>query len=113
MKYRKVQELIEMYVLTNKDKHYGAAYMFDKEVMSRIAEEIGGDMVVLPSSIHESILLRKGKDTDFDTLREMVKEVNCTQLLPTEILSDEVYQYNRDTQTLSDSGGITGRIFDA
>ena len=90
-------ELIEMYVLTNKDKHYGAAYMFDKEVMSRIAEEIGGDMVVLPSSIHESILLRKGKDTDFDTLREMVKEVNRTQLLPTEILSDEVYQYSRDT----------------
>ena len=90
-----------MYVLTNKDKHYGAAYMFDKEVMSRIAEEIGGDMVVLPSSIHESILLRKGKDTDFDTLREMVKEVNRTQLLPTEILSDEVYQYSRDTQTLS------------
>ena len=69
--------------------------------MSRIAEEIGGDMVVLPSSIHESILLRKGKDTDFDTLREMVKEVNRTQLLPTEILSDEVYQYSRDTQTLS------------
>ena len=94
-------ELIEMYVLTNKDKHYGAAYMFDTEVMSRIAEEIGGDIVVLPSSIHESILLRKGKDTDFDTLREMVKEVNRTQLLPTEILSDEVYQYSRDTQTLS------------
>lgn len=94
-------ELIEMYVLTNKDKHYGAAYMFDKEVMSRIAEEIGGDMVVLPSSIHESILLKKEKDTDFDTLREMVKEVNRAQLLPTEILSDEVYQYSRDTQTLS------------
>lgn len=94
-------ELIEMYVLTNKDKHYGAAYMFDTEVMSRIAEEIGGDIVVLPSSIHESILLKKGKDTDFDMLREMVKEVNRTQLLPTEILSDEVYQYSRDTQTLS------------
>lgn len=94
-------ELIEMYVLTNKNKHYGAAYMFDKEVMSRIAEEMGGDIVVLPSSIHESILLKKGKDTDFDTLREMVKEVNRTQLLPTEILSDEVYQYSRDTQTLS------------
>ena len=94
-------ELIEMYVLTNKDKHYGAAYMFDKEVMSRIAEEMSGDIVVLPSSIHESILLKKEKDTDFDTLREMVKEVNRAQLLPTEILSDEVYQYSRDTQTLS------------
>lgn len=31
----------------------------------------------------------------------MVKEVNRAQLLPTEILSDEVYQYSRDTQTLS------------
>lgn len=34
-------------------------------------------------------------------LREMVKEVNRTQLHPTEILSDEVYQYSRDTQVLS------------
>ena len=94
-------ELVEMYVLSNKDKHYGAAYMFDTEVMNRIAEGIGGDIVVIPSSIHESILLKKQEDTDFDILREMVKEVNRTQLHPTEILSDEVYQYSRDTQTLS------------
>ena len=94
-------EFVEMYVLSNKEKQHGAAYMFDTEVMSRIAEGIGGDLVVIPSSIHESILLKKQKDTDFDILREMVKEVNRTQLHPTEILSDEVYQYSRDTQTLS------------
>lgn len=94
-------ELVEMYVLSNREKQYGAAYMFDTEVMSRIAEGIGGDIVVIPSSIHESILLKKQKDTDFDMLREMVKEVNRTQLHPTEILSDEVYQYSRDTQVLS------------
>ena len=75
--------------------------MFDTEVMSKIAERIGGDIVVIPSSIHESILLKKQKDTDFDILRELVKEVNRTKLHPTEILSDEVYQYSRDTQTLS------------
>ena len=92
-------EFVEMYVLSNKDKQYGAVYMFDTEVMSRIAEEIGGDLVVIPSSIHESILLKK--QTDFDILREMVKEVNRTQLHPTEILSDEVYQYSLDTQVLS------------
>jgi len=94
-------ELIEMYALSNKEKQYGAAYMFDTEVMSKIAERIGGDIVVIPSSIHESILLKKQQDTDFDILREMVKEVNRTKLHPTEILSDEVYQYSRDTQTLS------------
>jgi hypothetical protein len=94
-------EFVEMYVLSNKDKQYGAVYMFDTEVMSKIAEEIGGDLVVIPSSIHESILLKKQEDTDFDILRDMVKEVNRTQLHPTEILSDEVYQYSRDTQVLS------------
>ncbi len=94
-------EFVEMYVLSNKDKQYGAAYMFDTEIMNKIAEGIGGDIVVIPSSIHESILLKRQKETDFDTLREMVKEVNRTQLHPTEILSDEVYLYSRDTQTLS------------
>lgn len=54
-------EFVEMYVLSNKDKQYGAVYMFDTKVMSKIAEEIGGDLVVIPSSIHESILLKSRK----------------------------------------------------
>lgn len=95
------ESLVEMYVLSNEERCYGAAYMFDKDMMHRIADSLDSDIVVLPSSIHETILLKKKDDLSLESLKEMVQEVNRTQLHPTEILSDEVYQYDRVTQTLS------------
>lgn len=95
------ESLMEMYVLSNEEKYYGAAYVFDEDTMSRIADRLNSDIVIIPSSIHETILLKKMDDMDFESLKEMVREVNRTQLHPTEILSDEVYQYDRETQTLS------------
>lgn len=93
--------LVEMYVLSNEEKNYGAAYMFDEDLMKSIADRLKSDLVVIPSSIHETILLKKNNDMNPELLKEMVREVNRTQLHPTEILSDEVYQYDRETQTLS------------
>ena len=95
------ESLMEMYVLSNEEKYYGAAYVFDGDTMSRIADRLNSDIVIIPSSIHETILLKKMDDMDFESLKEMVREVNRTQLHPAEILSDEVYQYDREAQTLS------------
>lgn len=94
-------KLVEMYVLTNKEKTYGAAYMFDEEVMSKIADRFGTDIVVIPSSVHETLLLKWDSGMDLKALQKMVQDVNRTQLQTIEILSDSVYQYNRETQTLS------------
>lgn len=94
-------EGVEMYVLTSKGREYGAAYVFDKVVMNYISDELGADLIVLPSSIHEGLLLVKTEDLDFDELRRMVREVNRAEVLPTEFLSDEVYLYDRKEQCLS------------
>lgn len=51
--FQEEAEQSELYVLTNRTNNYGAAYMFDGEVMNRIAESLGSDIVVIPSSIHE------------------------------------------------------------
>lgn len=92
---------IEMYVLTNKEHFHGAAYMFDEQVMGKIADELGADLLVLPSSIHETLIMKMTEDMDMEYMKDMVRTVNRTQLAENEILSNEIYQFQRDRQILS------------
>ena len=83
-----------MYVLSNADKLNGAAALLDAKTMEDISEKLGGDFVVLPSSIHETIVLPLNEDMDRHTLEAMVQDVNATQVAPEERLSDHVYAYD-------------------
>lgn len=89
------QEENPMYVLTNRSNQNGAACILYPNVLKEFAERIGSDLYILPSSIHEVILIKDQGMEDADVLRNMVKDVNRTQLAPEEVLSDEVYHYNR------------------
>ena len=90
----------EMYVLTNQSRLYGAAELLDGNMLKRIAEQLQGDYMILPSSVHELIVL---KDTDrpHNELANMVKEINSTCLAPDEVLSNHVYRYDRNTREVS------------
>ena len=97
-------ENVPIYVLSTDEAFYGAAYMFNDIVMSSLAEILEDDLIVLPSSIHESLILRKIYDTeklDIAKLREVVRDVNREHVSPEEFLSDEVYLYDRNTHQLS------------
>lgn len=85
----------QMYVLSNKTKIYGAAHMLDEKKLKDFAEKIGKDLIVLPSSIHEVILVPMCDDVRMAELNSMVQEINETQLLPEEYLSDHNYVYRR------------------
>jgi hypothetical protein len=101
----------EIYVLTNEAKIQGAACMLYENVLKEFAEKIGSDLIVIPSSVHEVLLLpdkvfrgpsesRMHQELirDFD---RMVCDVNRTEVVPDEVLSDHVYFYLRDEQKLS------------
>ena len=90
-----------MWVLSNERKMQGAAYMFDEEVMSTIAEKLGGDFIVLPSSIHEIIILKEEENMDLEYIHGMVSEVNESQVEPEEVLSDAIYRYSSKDNKLS------------
>ena len=86
-----------MVVLTNKSKCNGAAVILYPDVMSRLSEQMGnGDIILLPSSIHEWILLPADDDTEMDYLRNMVQQVNQSCVEREEVLSDKVYIYRAD-----------------
>ena len=90
----------QMYVLSNSDKHYGAKAVLDTQKMDEIAEKLGGDFVVLPSSIHEVLILPNAPEMDRSALEEMVRTVNATEVRPNEVLSDNVYCYDAQNHEL-------------
>lgn len=89
-----------MYVVTNHNKYFGAICMIYEDMLEEMGERIGSDYVILPSSIHEVILVAAGH-MSAEKLRAMVREVNELHVDPQEVLSDNVYYYNRSLRRLS------------
>ncbi len=92
---------VPMYVMTNSTKYFGAASLLYKGALSDFAERMEASFYILPSSVHEIILLIDRGYASTEELSDMVKQVNDTQLSPEEILSDSVYYYDRYTKELS------------
>ena len=87
---------MEMFVVTNPEKLNGAVTLFYPDAMERISKELGSGFYVLPSSIHECLVIRDRVGLNPEELREMVKEVNRTQVEHEERLSDNIYHYDQN-----------------
>ena len=83
-----------MYVASVPDRISGAGVIAYQEFMDQAAERLGGDFFVLPSSVHEVLLLKDDGAADYRFLQSMVEEVNATQVAPDEKLTDSVYHYD-------------------
>lgn len=90
-----------IYVLSNQLRSYGAAAALYPGCLDTIGEYLGEDYYVLPSSVHEWIVIRKSAASEKDSLSAMVAEINATQVEPEEVLSDRSYYYDRMHKKLS------------
>lgn len=90
----------QMYVISNFAKVNGAASMFYEDALSSLADKIGTDLFILPSSVHECIAVSTDMGTP-ESLAEMVQEVNGTQVNLEEQLSDHVYRFDAKSKTIS------------
>jgi len=92
---------IPMYVLSNKTKIHGAACILYENVVSDFAEYLHRDIFILPSSVHEVILVPSHGIEKAQNLIDMVREVNETQVEEEEVLSDSIYFFSREEGLLS------------
>ncbi len=90
----------KMYVLGNREKLFGAAVLLYEGVLERIADTFGCGFYVLPSSIHEVILVPEGKGEDAFGLWKMVCEINATQVEPEDVLTNSVYHFSGKNRKL-------------
>ena len=87
-------------VLTNCDKSFGAAVMCYENVIKSIADGKESDVIIIPSSIHECLVSKLEDEKDLAILKMIVKDANEKCVLPEEKLSDSVYVYRRETDTI-------------
>lgn len=88
---------IPMYVLTNACKLHGSGCILYEDLLAHISFEINSDFYIIPSSIHEVLLIPTKNAASYDELSSMVCEINSTQVSREEILSDHVYFYSGHT----------------
>lgn len=96
----KAKNQIPMYVLSNRRKILGAACMLYPGILKKFADIKESNLYILPSSIHEVILLPENENVNSESLLEMVVEINRTQVEESEVLADSVYFYDRNTDKL-------------
>ncbi len=86
--------LFPMYVLTNEENLFGAVCMTFDGLLQTYAAQFGSGFYILPSSIHELILVPAKENDRMEDFSRMVREVNETQVSPEDILSDHAYYYS-------------------
>lgn len=84
---------MQLYILSNRQNTQGATMILNDDLMARIADRIGS-YYILPSSIHEVLILPKSAGAEAEELANMVKTVNSETVSEHEKLSDKVYEYN-------------------
>lgn len=85
---------IPMRVLTNNIRCFGAACVLYPGVMEQVAERMGGDFYVFPSSLHEVILMPCDGMVTEEYMKTMISDINNTQVDPEEVLSNSLYHYD-------------------
>ena len=87
-----IQKIVRfMYVATNEQCSLGAAVMRYPDFREKVRGMIGEGFYILPSSIHEVILVPESFGMEPERMQEMVKEINQIGVAPEEVLSDSVY----------------------
>ena len=91
----------EMYVLSNEHRVYGATSMLYSEHLKEVAENHSGGIYILPSSVHEVILMPEEYACEEEYMRAMIREINSTEVDLEDRLSDNLYYYDRDLDRIS------------
>ncbi len=93
-------DIPKLYVLTNETQIGGASCMLYPHILSDFADSVGKDLYLLPSSIHEVLLLPTDIRHSEASLNALVRQVNEEQLPLTQQLSDHVYFYSRELKSI-------------
>lgn len=89
-----------MLVVSNSTGTNGAIAIANKPLLARLSEKYG-NFYLLPSSLHEVLLIPESANADAKALLAMVQDVNTNVLEGPEYLADAVYKYHKDDKILS------------
>lgn len=89
-----IQRAMTMQVMSNQNKVYGASCILYPDILDKVARKMGQNLYIIPSSVHETLLLPDDGSEDGAYLQKLIVEVNATQVEPEAVLSDYLYYYD-------------------
>lgn len=89
-----------LYVMSNEHQMFGASGLARTDLLKDFVNRIEEDIFVIPSSIHEVLLVPATEDIDVMHLKDMVKCVNSTEVSKEQWLSENIYFFGRETNEL-------------
>lgn len=95
-----IDQHLGMYILSNTKQSEGATALIYPDVTKRIGDILGDNYYVLPSSLHEVIIVPESTNLTLNELQKMVKEANRTVVENSDILSDRVLYFDREKEKL-------------
>lgn len=99
-----------MAVLTNRQAVNGAAVIFYPEVLEKIGDSQQVNFFILPSSVHEVILVNDDGSMKLEDLEDMVKSINAAEVAPKDRLSDTVFHYDYKEHLLEKGSDYEARV---
>ena len=94
-----------MIIVTNKTKCHGSIGIKATEILGEIADRYECDLAILPSSIHEAIVYPLINGETPSEFNSMIQEINATEVLPEDVLSNHAYVFHRNTREITWEGG--------
>ena len=89
-----------LYILSNETGTHGATCLLYENTIKDFADKIEKDLIILPSSIHEVLIMADNQTHNYERLREVVQLANSEGVPKEDILSDQVYLYRRSDHSI-------------
>lgn len=84
------------YCLTNMESQNGAVMMFLSNKVKEFSRKKGKSCYILPSSVHEVLLLEADNKEEKKIFESMVRNINETEVKPEDRLSNHIYFYDKE-----------------
>lgn len=94
------EDRVPLYILSNKRQMNGACCILYENCLESFAAEQEADLIILPSSVHETLLMPEREETSYEDLSHMVTEINQSEVLEEDRLSNQIYRYSRSSGTI-------------
>ena len=99
-----------LYCLTSEDYRYGASMILQEDVMGKVSKLMGGDFYILPSSIHETLIVPTTTQMTLEDMSIMVQYVNKEAVEPEDKLSDKVQFYDSKAMVIENAKKRESRL---
>lgn len=90
-----------LYVISEKSMSNGSAAIFMNDYLAGFSEVIGGDYLIIPSSVNELICMKDNPDLDYRSIRCIIRQVNRSAVPEDEILGNSLYRYSVSENNVS------------